>query len=157
MATATFAAGCFWDIQNKFSQVSGVKKVFAGYTGGAKEHPNYEEVLTGETGHAEAVEIEFDNRQISYEALLKLFWKNHDASTVDRQGLDVGSQYRSVVFFHTSEQQWFAERIKEALMASGEYKDPIVTDIVPAGKFYQAEDQHQHYFDKKGEVCRISL
>ena len=150
MAIATFAAGCFWDVQHKFQRLDGVQQATAGYSGGAVAHPSYEEVSSGETGHAESVQVEFDNRQVSYEILLKFFWECHDATTLNRQGVDVGSQYRSVVFFHSPEQKWFAERVKEALQATGQYTSPIVTELTPAGRFYVAEEYHQNYFQKKG-------
>jgi peptide-methionine (S)-S-oxide reductase len=147
---ATFAMGCFWGPDDFFRKVPGVLDTAAGYTGGTKENPTYEEVCTGTTGHAEAVEITFDPAKISYDQLLDLFWKNHNPTTLDRQGPDVGAQYRSAVFFHSAEQEKVARASKEKLEKNGRYGDPIVTEIVPAGMFWRAEEYHQQYFAKKG-------
>jgi peptide-methionine (S)-S-oxide reductase len=154
---ATFAMGCFWGSDDFFRKVPGVEGTSAGYTGGIKENPTYEEVCTGTTGHAEAVEITYDPEKISYEKLLDIFWKNHNPTTPNRQGPDVGAQYRSVIFFHTSEQESLARASKEKLEKNGRYGDPIVTEIVPAGAFWRAEEYHQQYFAKRGidPTCHI--
>jgi peptide-methionine (S)-S-oxide reductase len=145
---ATFGEGCFWCSQAIFERVKGVKSVYAGYSGGTTEDPNYEEVCTGRTGYAEVVQITFDPKEVSYDELLKIFWKTHDPTTLNRQGNDVGTQYRSVIFYHNDEQKEKAEHYKKALDESGAYSDPIVTQIVPFTKFYKAEDYHQDYFAK---------
>ena len=128
---ATFGEGCFWCSQAIFERVKGVKSVYAGYSGGTTEDPNYEEVCTGRTGYAEVVQITFDPKEVSYDELLKIFWKTHDPTTLNRQGNDVGTQYRSVIFYHNDEQKEKAEHYKKALDESGAYSDPIVTQIVP--------------------------
>jgi len=148
--TATFAAGCFWHVEEAFRRVPGVVSTEVGYTGGHTENPTYEEVCTDKTGHAEAVRLEFDPEKISYEQLLEIFWSIHDPTTLNRQGEDVGTQYRSAIFFHTPEQQALAEASKQRLAQSGRFKDPIVTEIVPAGPFYRAEEYHQRYLEKRG-------
>jgi len=148
--TATFAAGCFWHVEEAFRRVPGVVSTEVGYTGGHTENPTYEEVCTDKTGHAEAVRMEFDPEKISYEQLLEIFWSIHDPTTLNRQGEDVGTQYRSAIFFHTPEQQALAEASKQRLAQSGRFKDPIVTEIVPAGPFYRAEEYHQRYLEKRG-------
>ncbi len=150
---ATFGAGCFWGIQEIFSKLNGVKSVIVGYTGGDFENPTYEDVSSGGTGHAEAVQIEFDPDEVSFRDLLKVFWENHDPTTPDRQGPDIGTQYRSVIFYHSPEQKEKAEKSKKELEVSGKFKNPIVTEIVPAGKFYKAEEYHQDYFKKRS--CNI--
>lgn len=151
---ATFAAGCFWGVEEAFRQPPGVLVTRAGYTGGTAERPTYEQVCTGTTGHAEAVEVEYDPAAISYEKLLEMFWSNHNPTTYHRQGPDVGSQYRSAIFYHTEEQKALAEKSKEDLAASGKWKDPIVTEILPAGPFYEAEEYHQQYLAKRGrKIC----
>jgi len=150
---ATFAMGCFWGPDDLFRKVPGVIDTAAGYTGGTKEHPTYEEVCTGTTGHAEAVEITFESVKISYDQLLDLFWKNHNPTTMNKQGPDVGAQYRSAIFFHTSEQEKAAQASKERLEKSGIWTDPIVTAIVSAGTFWRAEEYHQQYFAKRGMVA----
>lgn len=146
---AAFAAGCFWGVQAYFSRVNGVIKTTAGYSGGHIKDPSYEDVCTGLTGHAESVLVEYDPSKVSYERLLKHFWKIHDPTTLNRQGNDVGSQYRSIIFYHTPEQQKLAEEAKKALQSSGKYKDRIVTEIIPAAAFYKAEEYHQDYLVKK--------
>jgi len=148
--TATFAAGCFWHVEEAFCRVPGVVSTEVGYTGGHTENPTYEEVCTDKTGHAEAVRLEFDPEKISYEQLLEIFWSIHDPTTLNRQGEDVGTQYRSAIFFHTPEQQALAEASKQRLAQSGRFKAPIVTEIVPAGPFYRAEEYHQRYLEKRG-------
>ncbi len=150
METAAFAAGCFWGVEEAFRQIKGVISTTVGYTGGSFENPRYEDVCTDRTGHAEAVQVEYDPSMVSYEELLELFWKVHDPTTLNRQGPDVGSRYRSAVFFHTSEQEAVARALKEKLQASGIYKRPIVTEITPASTFYHAEEYHQRYLEKRG-------
>ena len=147
---ATFAAGCFWGVEETFRQLNGVKSTAVGYTGGNLKNPRYEDVCTDATGHAEAVEVTFDPQEISYEKLLEVFWENHNPTTRNRQGPDVGSQYRSAIFFHTPEQKIKAEKSKEALELSGKYKNPLVTEIIPASTFYKAEEYHQQYLLKRG-------
>ena len=156
MAKATFAAGCFWGVEALFRGTEGVTGTRVGYTGGATAHPTYEEVCTDRTGHAEAVEVEFDPARVSYERLLDLFWENHDPTTRNRQGPDVGTQYRSAIFFHSPEQEATARASKERLQASGRFDRPIVTDIVAAGAFHPAEEYHQRYLEKRGlATCKI--
>jgi len=153
---ATFAAGCFWGVESAFRQVDGVIDTQVGYTGGKTVTPNYKEVCTDTTGHAEAIEITFDPAKISYRTLVELFFKMHDPTQVRRQGPDVGTQYRSAIFYHSLEQQAAAEASKAALEKSGKYKKPIATQIVPAGPFYRAEEYHQRYFEKNGgPACHI--
>ena len=153
MAKATFAAGCFWGVEAAFSDVEGVLSTTVGYTGGTLENPTYEQVCTGETGHAEAVALEFDPSRIAYEQLLDFFWRIHDPTTLNRQGPDVGHQYRSVIFYHDEEQKKAALTSKANLEKSGAYEHPIVTEIVPAAVFYPAEEYHQRYFEKHGRTC----
>jgi peptide-methionine (S)-S-oxide reductase len=148
--TATVAAGCFWGVQSTFEKVPGVIHTRVGYTGGTMANPSYEDVCTDQTGHAEALEIEFDPKVVTYKQLLDIFFENHDPTTVDRQGPDAGTQYRSAIFYHTPEQKAEAEAEKATRDASGDYVGPLVTQIVPAGPFYAAEDYHQFYFDKHG-------
>lgn len=150
MAKATFAAGCFWGVEDAFRQVKGVTSTTVGYTGGHTKNPSYKEVCTDRTGHAEAVEIEFDPNQVSYRELLALFFQSHDPTTLNRQGPDFGSQYRSAIFFHDPEQEATARESKAALEKAGIFKRPIVTQIVPASEFYRAEEYHQQYFEKQG-------
>jgi peptide-methionine (S)-S-oxide reductase len=152
-ATATFAAGCFWGVEATFRRVPGVVSTTVGYTGGTYDNPTYEDVCTGRTGHAEAVEVIYDPSEVSYEHLLEVFWNNHDPTTLNRQGPDIGSQYRSAIFYHSPEQEAAARTSKEELEQSGRYKRPIVTEITPASTFYQAEEYHQQYFDKRGVGC----
>lgn len=148
MATATFAAGCFWGIERSFRQVNGVTDAEVGYTGGSTKNPTYEDVCTGRTGHAEAVRVEFDPAQVSYEELLDVFWRIHDPTQLNRQGPDIGSQYRSAIFFHDGGQEQAAQASKKKLEQSGAASRPIVTEIVPAATFWRAEDYHQRYLDK---------
>ena len=145
---ATFGAGCFWGVEKIFSKVPGVVSTTVGYAGGATKDPTYEEVCAHGTGHAEAVELAYDPAQVSYEELLMTFWEWHDPTTLNRQGPDVGSQYRSVIFTHDEEQATLAKRSKEILEKSGVFKGPIVTQILPAGPFYTAEEYHQKYLKK---------
>ncbi len=154
--TATFAAGCFWGVEEIFRTRPGVIDTVVGYTGGTMDGPTYEEVCTDQTGHAEAVQVTYDPKKISYEELLKIFWENHNPTTPNRQGPDIGSQYRSVIFYHTPEQEKAARGSKEMLQSSGKYKKPIVTEIVAATPFYKAEEYHQKYLVKRGlETCHI--
>jgi peptide-methionine (S)-S-oxide reductase len=156
MAKATFAAGCFWGVEDAFRQVEGVTSTAVGYIGGTTKNPSYKEVCTGHTGHAEAVEIDFDPAKVSYLELLATFWKTHDPTTVNRQGPDVGTQYRSAIFFHDAGQEKDARDSKAVLTEKGVFKRPIVTEIVPAPEFYKAEDYHQQYFEKQGiRSCHI--
>jgi len=148
MEKATFAGGCFWGVEATFRKVKGVTATQVGYTGGSHENPTYEDVCGGKTGHAEAVELEYDADVVTYEELLAVFWKCHDPTTLNRQGPDVGSQYRSAIFYHTSEQEAEAKASKEGQQASGRYARPIVTEIVPATTFYRAEEYHQRYHEK---------
>jgi peptide-methionine (S)-S-oxide reductase len=150
MAKATFAAGCFWGVEDAFRQVEGVSSTAVGYIGGTTKSPSYKQVCSGRTGHAEAVEIEFDPAKVSYLELLAIFWKSHDPTTVNRQGPDIGTQYRSAIFFHDAEQEKDARDSKAVLAEQGVFKRSIVTEIVPAEEFYRAEDYHQQYFEKQG-------
>lgn len=153
---ATFAAGCFWGVEAAFRQVPGVLETAVGYTGGATPNPTYEDVCTDGTGHAEAVEVEFDPARVTYEKLLDVFWENHDPTQKNRQGPDVGSQYRSGIFFHSPEQKAAAQASKASLEASGRLKRPIATEITPASTFWRAEDYHQRYLEKRGLAhCKI--
>ncbi|MBP1908988.1 peptide-methionine (S)-S-oxide reductase MsrA [Methanolobus bombayensis] len=147
---ATFAAGCFWGVEAVFRKVKGVDFTQVGYTGGDKENPTYKEVCMGDTGHAEAVELFFNPSIVPYEKLLELFWEMHDPTTPDRQGPDIGSQYRSAIFYHSEEQEDKAAASKRQLEQTGRFNKPIVTQIVPAGPFYRAEEYHQQYFEKTG-------
>ncbi|MBV9482295.1 MAG: peptide-methionine (S)-S-oxide reductase MsrA [Acidobacteria bacterium] len=156
MAKATFAAGCFWGVEATFRRLAGVLSTRVGYTGGQTAHPSYKDVCTDRTGHAEAVEVEYDQDKISYQQLLDVFWENHDPTTLNRQGPDWGAQYRSAIFFHTPEQEKLAQASKEALDQSGRFRKKIVTEILPAPVFYQAEDYHQQYLEKRGlATCHI--
>ena len=145
---ATFAGGCFWCMEPPFEKLKGVDAVISGYTGGHTENPKYGEVSAGTTGHAEAVEVHFDPAQITYGELLDIFWRNIDPTTKDRQFVDSGSQYRTGIFYHDEEQKRLAEESRRKLDASGRFGKPIVTEIVPAGKFYPAEEYHQDYYKK---------
>jgi len=147
---ATFGAGCFWHVEDLLSKTKGVKSTQVGYTGGQLPNPTYEEVCTDKTGHAEAVEVEYDPDEISYQELLDVFWNNHNPTTLNRQGPDMGIQYRSAIFYHNDEQKETAEKSKQALDKSGQFENPIVTEIVPAPSFYKAEEYHQKYFKKCG-------
>ena len=156
MAKATFAAGCFWGVEATFRQLPGVISTSVGYIGGKTANPTYKEVCTDTTGHAEAVEVEYDPAKLSYDRLLEVFWENHDPTQVNRQGPDFGTQYRTAIFFHTPEQEAAAKASKEALEKSHRYSKPIATQIVAAEKFYIAEDYHQQYLEKRGlATCHI--
>lgn len=156
MSTATFAAGCFWGVEAAFRRVPGVLATTVGYSGGSVENPSYEDVCTGRTGHAESVQIEYDPERVTYETLLDVLWQSHDPTQLNRQGPDVGTQYRSVIFCHTPEQKAAAEASKEALGRSGRYRRPVVTEIREAAPFYPAEDYHQQYLEKRGlAICGI--
>lgn len=150
MAIATFGAGCFWGVEETFRNTPGVTDTKVGYAGGTLPNPTYEEVCGNRTGHAEVVRVEYDPGVIPYEDLLEVFWNLHDPTTPNRQGPDIGSQYRSVVFTHTPEQDAVARAVKERLERSGRYRRPIVTQIQPAPEFYEAEGYHQQYLAKKG-------
>ena len=153
---ATFGAGCFWGVEATFRQIPGVKATAVGYMGGTLKSPTYKDVCTDRTGHAEVVEVEFDPAQVSYESLLQVFWENHDPTQLNRQGPDSGTQYRTVVFYHSPEQQAVATASKEERQRSGAYKRPIVTAIVPATEFWRAEEYHQQYLEKRGMAnCHI--
>lgn len=148
---ATFGAGCFWHVEALFRQVKGVKSTTVGYLGGSLKDPTYEDVCSGQTGHAEVVQVEYDPNMVSYNDLLTVFWNNHDPTTLNRQGPDVGDQYRSAIFFHDAEQEATAKTSKEKIQNSDKFKGrKIVTEIVPASSFYKAEDYHQQYFEKCG-------
>jgi peptide-methionine (S)-S-oxide reductase len=153
---ATFGAGCFWGVEAAFRQVKGVKATAVGYAGGKTKTPTYKEVCTDTTGHAEVVQVEYDPAEVTYDVLLGVFWVSHDPTQLNRQGPDVGTQYRSVIFFHTPEQETAARESKAALEASGRFRRPIVTEILPAPEFWLAEDYHQQYLEKRGlSHCRI--
>ena len=157
MEKATFAAGCFWGVEATFRSLPGVSATRVGYTGGTLSRPSYKDVCTDHTGHAEAVEVTYDPAKISYEELLQTFWENHDPTTLNRQGPDVGTQYRSAIFYHSPEQESAARASKERLEKSGAFRRPIVTEIVPAVEFWQAEDYHQQYLEKRGLAhCHIA-
>lgn len=148
MEKATFGAGCFWCVEAVFQDLKGVQKVESGYTGGEVENPSYNQVTTGKTGHAEVVQVHFDPSVISYADLLEVFWKTHDPTTLNRQGADVGTQYRSAIYYHSEEQRKLAEEYKEKLNKAGVWDSAIVTEISPFEKFYLAEDYHQNYFNQ---------
>jgi peptide-methionine (S)-S-oxide reductase len=148
MEKATFGAGCFWGVEAAFRQVKGVVSTAVGYSGGHFPDPTYKDVCSGKTGHAEVVQVEYEPSQVSYDDLLKVFWDNHDPTTLNRQGPDVGAQYRSAIFFHNPEQESAAKASKEKMQTG--YKNKIVTEITPASEFYRAEDYHQQYLEKRG-------
>lgn len=157
--TATFGAGCFWCVEAVFAELKGVQSVTSGYSGGDVRNPSYREVCTGRTGHAEVVQIVYDPDTISFSELLEVFWQTHDPTTLNRQGADAGTQYRSAIFYHTEKQRELAEAYKQKLDASGAFPDPIVTEISPFRNFYPAEDYHQNYFSQNGEqpYCRMVI
>ena len=156
---ATLAGGCFWCLEAAYEQLRGVTQVVSGYTGGDLPNPSYEQVCTGQTGHAEVVQVTFDSETISYQQLLSYFWRLHDPTTLNRQGNDVGSQYRSVIFYHDEAQRQAAEQSKAAITAAGGFADPIVTEITTAGPFYRADDHHQSYYQEHREqpYCRFVI
>ncbi|PYX91825.1 MAG: peptide-methionine (S)-S-oxide reductase [Acidobacteria bacterium] len=156
MEKATFGAGCFWGVEETFRKIKGVKDTAVGYTGGALKDPTYKDVCTNESGHAEVVQVIFDPAEVSYDELLDVFWSNHNPTTLNRQGPDWGTQYRSAIFFHSPEQEAKARASKENLEKSGRYNRPIVTQIVPEAVFYRAEEYHQRYLEKRGvSSCHI--
>ncbi len=158
MEKATFGAGCFWGVEAAFRQIDGVISTAVGYAGGLTANPTYRDVCSDETGHAEVVEVEFDPARVSYEQLLDVFWENHDPTTLNRQGPDVGSQYRSAIFFHSPLQEAAAKASKARLEAAKRFHRPIVTAIEPAQTFYRAEDYHQQYLEKRGLAsCHVTL
>jgi peptide-methionine (S)-S-oxide reductase len=153
---ATFGAGCFWGVEETFRKLKGVVSTAVGYAGGTKDNPSYEDVCTDETGHAEVVEVEFDPSQISFNQLLDVFWSNHNPTTLNRQGPDVGTQYRSVIFYHSPEQKAAAESSKDELEKNRRFNGPIVTQIEPAPRLWRAEEYHQRYLEKRGQPhCAI--
>ncbi len=155
---ATFGAGCFWGVEAVFRQVAGVTATEVGYAGGHTENPSYEQVCSHTTGHAEVVQVTYDPERVSYEELVDVFWGKHNPTQLNRQGWDIGDQYRSVIFFHDEEQREAAERSKAELDASGKYRKPVVTKIEPAPAFYPAEEYHQRYLEKQGRSsCTASL
>ena len=154
---ATFGAGCFWGVEAAYRQIPGVLSTRVGYLGGTMESPTYRDVCSGRTGHAEVVEVKYDPSRLTYDDLLTVFWENHDPTTLNRQGPDVGEQYRSAIFYHDDEQKAAAEASKEERDRSGKYRRPIVTEITPASAFYEAEDYHQQYLEKRGLAsCHIA-
>ena len=156
MEIATFGAGCFWGVEETFRQIPGVTDTAVGYLGGRTQNPTYKDVCSDETGHAEVVQITYDPAQVGYDRLLDVFWSAHDPTTLNRQGPDVGTQYRSAIFFHSPEQERVAKASKEKMQASGKFRRPIVTEITPASTFYRAEDYHQKYLAKRGmSHCHI--
>ena len=156
MEKATFGAGCFWGVEETFRKIKGVKDTAVGYTGGALKDPTYKDVCTNESGHAEVVQVIFDPAEVSYDELLDVFWSNHNPTTLNRQGPDWGTQYRSAIFFHSPEQEAKARASKENLEKSGRYNRPIVTQIVPEAVFYRAEEYHQRYLEKHGRAhCAV--
>lgn len=157
--TATFGAGCFWCVEAVFQELKGVQKVTSGYSGGTVKNPSYREVCTGRTGHAEVIQVVYDPDTISFSELLEVFWQTHDPTTLNQQGADIGTQYRSAVFYHSPEQQQLAEEYKKKLDASGAFSAPVVTEISPLVSFYPAEDYHQNYYAENGEqpYCRAVI
>jgi peptide-methionine (S)-S-oxide reductase len=156
MEQATFGAGCFWGVEESFRQLPGVAETEVGYLGGRTNNPSYKDVCTDETGHAEVVQVTYDPAKISYEQLLDVFWSAHDPTTLNRQGPDVGTQYRSAIFFHSPEQERVARASKEKAQASCKFRRPVVTEITPASTFYRAEEYHQKYLAKRGvSHCHI--
>jgi peptide-methionine (S)-S-oxide reductase len=156
---ATFGAGCFWCVEAVFQQLDGVQKVASGYSGGKVDNPTYKQVTTGSTGHAEVIQVTYDPAVIRFEELLEAFWSSHDPTTLNRQGADVGTQYRSVIFYHTDEQKNLAESFKKQLNEEKAFGKPVVTEISPFTKFYVAEDYHQNYFNLNGDqpYCRVVI
>lgn len=148
--TATFGAGCFWCVEAQFQMLDGVVKVESGYSGGNVKNPSYKEVCNGNTGHAEVCHITFDPAKISYEEMLYAFWQTHDPTQLNRQGNDIGTQYRSVIFYHSDKQKLLAEKYKKKLNEEKVYDKPVVTEVAPFSVFYKAEDYHQNYFNQNG-------
>ena len=159
MATATFGSGCFWCTEAVFQRLKGVLSVVSGYSGGTVKNPTYRLISTGTTGHAESIQVTYDPAMVTYEELLEVFWLTHDPTTQDRQGNDVGTQYRSVIFYHADAQKQLAEEFKKKLDASGAFDGPIVTQIVPFTEFFPAEDYHQNYFNNNSQqpYCRVVI
>ena len=155
--TATLANGCFWCSEAIFKRLKGVKTVVPGYSGGVVKDPSYNQVCTGNTGHAESIQIEFDPKVISYEKILDIFWHTHDPTTLNRQGNDVGPQYRSAIFYHSHEQKKIAEKLKEELEKEGVFNTPIVTEISPFRNFYVAEDYHKNYYENNNDAPYCSF
>ena len=156
LETATFGAGCFWGVEETFKDIPGVKSTAVGYLGGTYDHPTYKDVCTGKTGHAEVLQLQYDPNQVSYDSLLDTFWRNHNPTTMNRQGPDVGTQYRSAIFFHTPQQEETATASKEKMEQSSTFRNPIVTEITSASTFYRAEDYHQRYLEKRGMgACHV--
>lgn len=157
--TATFGAGCFWCVEAVFQRLNGVISIESGYSGGTIKNPAYREVCMGTTGHAEVCRILFDKTKVSFDELLEVFWKTHDPTTLNQQGNDIGTQYRSVIFYHNDEQKKLAEKYKEEINKSGAYPKPIVTEISPLINYYKAEDYHQNYFNQNGQegYCRYVI
>ena len=157
LETATFGSGCFWCTEAIFQNLNGVEKVESGYSGGKVKNPTYKEVCSGLTGHAEVIHLTYDPKKVSYDELLEVFWKTHDPTTLNKQGADEGTQYRSVIFYHNDEQKRLAELYKKKLDASGAFEGPIVTEITPFSAFYKAEDYHQNYFNLNGSAPYCSV
>jgi peptide-methionine (S)-S-oxide reductase len=159
LEVATLGAGCFWCVEAIFQDIKGVKKVESGYSGGSIKNPSYKEVCNGTTGHAEVVQVTFDPKQVSFSSILEVFFSTHDPTTLNRQGADVGTQYRSAIFYHSEEQKKVAEIAKEAAQASGDWSNPIVTEITAYSNFYKAEDYHQDYYNQNGTqpYCQIVI
>lgn len=157
--TATFGAGCFWCVEALFQELDGVISVTSGYSGGNIKNPSYKEICTGKTGHAEVCQIVYDTNKISFDELLEVFWKTHDPTTLNRQGNDVGTQYRSVIFYHNINQQQTAEKYKAELNKSGSWDNPVITEISPFTNFYKAENYHQDYYNQNGDepYCRFVI
>lgn len=157
--TATFGAGCFWCVEAVFQRLNGVLSVESGYSGGTIKNPAYREVCMGKTGHAEVCRITYDKTKVSFDELLEVFWKTHDPTTLNQQGNDIGTQYRSAIFYHNEEQKQLAEKYKEEINKSGAYPKPIVTEISPLINYYKAEDYHQNYYNQNGQegYCRYVI
>jgi peptide-methionine (S)-S-oxide reductase len=150
MEKATFGAGCFWGIEHAFRKVEGVQEAPVGYAGGTTEDPTYEQVCSGKTGHTEVVQVEYDPDKVTYEELLEVFWGLHDPTTLNRQGPDIGTQYRSAIYYHSPEQEAAAKKAISALEENGRFRNPVVTELAPIDNYYMGEDYHQRYFEKQG-------
>jgi peptide-methionine (S)-S-oxide reductase len=157
--TTTFGAGCFWCVEAVYQHLDGVISITSGYSGGSTKKPTYEEVCTGKTGHAEVIQVVYDTTKVSFEELLEVFWKTHDPTTLNRQGSDVGTQYRSVIFYHNEKQKILAEEYKKRLDISGAFDNPIITEILPFKYFFKAEDYHQNYYNQNSNqpYCRFVI